>query len=45
MLGQICDDLERVVLECNKETIEKMIEMIEDVFGRTMQRFREICEA
>eukprot|EP00026_Physarum_polycephalum_P000596 Phypoly_transcript_00597.p1 GENE.Phypoly_transcript_00597~~Phypoly_transcript_00597.p1 ORF type:complete len:1275 (+),score=264.33 Phypoly_transcript_00597:342-3827(+) len=42
MLGRMCDDLERVVLDCDRDTIVKMLDMIDVEFARAMKRFKEI---
>jgi len=42
MMGRMCDDLERVVLECDKETVVRMLDMIEAGFVQAMKRFKDI---
>jgi len=43
MLGKICDDLERVVLEADKDTVLRMLDMVEEIFHRSIRRFAELA--
>jgi CheY-like chemotaxis protein/HPt (histidine-containing phosphotransfer) domain-containing protein len=42
VMGTLCDDLERVILDCDKEAVVKMLDLIEAGFVQAMKRFREI---